>query len=417
MAYQSQTYTYTSQPQSLAATQRRSIPHSSLNNHENKRYIANIMYDKRVIRGATTKPVKPVDQIQPTRFKPRSTRQYEINTHLFDNTSGNNSTVDSKQPELSGTYKTDYNHIVTSTQTDSIYDELDDTIYTSQHGTQTEAYISIQAVAPQFGTRVIGIDCETQILPGELFNFDDAIRSILNVLCGKIISQSITEVQQETELYELRIQREQWEYQRNLLIGEAQRLEAITRRHWNEKELRKQAEIIRVQNEIKQSNQQVANTLAQQYINNLNDQIIQQMNQSDLLPDLLHQYIRNEYIPAIQTQIQSQLHEYTITQQLVDDLLYNTVQQINIQYQQHLLDQHNQQQQIEMLNHQLIQQSITAESDQQRMDRELQYKWCAEDAAEQAAIEQARIDELAEQERIRLENDGGEQNDSEVEES
>lgn len=44
-----------------------------------------------------------------------------------------------------------------------------------------------------------GIDVETQIQDGEIFDFDYEVKPILNVLCGKTLQISLLEVLEEEE--------------------------------------------------------------------------------------------------------------------------------------------------------------------------------------------------------------------------
>ena len=49
-----------------------------------------------------------------------------------------------------------------------------------------------------------GVDQETQIYEGDLFDFDSEVDPILEVLVGKTLEQSMMEVMEEEELLQMR---------------------------------------------------------------------------------------------------------------------------------------------------------------------------------------------------------------------
>ena len=50
----------------------------------------------------------------------------------------------------------------------------------------------------------LGKDVGTQILDGELFNFDRDVQPLLTVVVGKTLEQSLLEIEQEDEISNLR---------------------------------------------------------------------------------------------------------------------------------------------------------------------------------------------------------------------
>lgn len=69
----------------------------------------------------------------------------------------------------------------------------------------------------------------------QLFDFDIEVKPILEVLVGKTVEQSLLEVMEEEELYNLRSQQRAFEELRNAELVEQQRLEEQERRHREEK--------------------------------------------------------------------------------------------------------------------------------------------------------------------------------------
>lgn len=69
-------------------------------------------------------------------------------------------------------------------------------------GAQTEAFLDLPADRP-YVPKKTGVDASTQMDPEEddaLFDFDTEVEPILDVLVGKILDQSLMEVEQEVEL-------------------------------------------------------------------------------------------------------------------------------------------------------------------------------------------------------------------------
>ena len=84
-----------------------------------------------------------------------------------------------------------------------------------------------QLPAPIFIPMKTGVDVETQIYDGDLFDFDAEVEPILEVLVGKTLEQSMMEVMEEEELANMRAHQEHFEQIRNAELAETQRLEEV----------------------------------------------------------------------------------------------------------------------------------------------------------------------------------------------
>lgn len=93
----------------------------------------------------------------------------------------------------------------------------------------------VACCSPLFIPTKTGEDKETQILPGELFNFDLEVEPILEVLVGKTLEQGLMEVLEEEELENIRLHQEEFEQIRNAELAEVQRLEEEVKRKQAEK--------------------------------------------------------------------------------------------------------------------------------------------------------------------------------------
>ncbi|KAL8428636.1 hypothetical protein ACSSS7_007109 [Eimeria intestinalis] len=89
-------------------------------------------------------------------------------------------------------------------------------------------------VSPLVAPKAELVDADTQIQEGELFNFDEEVVPVLEVLVGRVIEQSLNEVIEEEELRAIRQQREAFERERLQQLIEVQALEAAEERRQQE---------------------------------------------------------------------------------------------------------------------------------------------------------------------------------------
>jgi hypothetical protein len=84
-------------------------------------------------------------------------------------------------------------------QTELYLEELSDKIPEANAQTQTDAFLD-RPISPLYVPVKSGIDAETQVEEGELFDFDFEVQPILQVLVGKTLEQALLEVMEEDEL-------------------------------------------------------------------------------------------------------------------------------------------------------------------------------------------------------------------------
>merc|ERR1719293_525704 len=124
-------------------------------------------------------------------------------------------------------------------QTDSYLEELTERTVEFEAETQTD-FLLDRPPSPLFMPAKIGVDTETQIEEGELFDFDREVEPVLEILVGKTLEQSMMEVLEEEELESLRRHQEDFEKRRNTELFEVQRMEAAEKRRHDEMERRMQ---------------------------------------------------------------------------------------------------------------------------------------------------------------------------------
>jgi hypothetical protein len=81
-----------------------------------------------------------------------------------------------------------------------------------------------------------GIDAETQIYPGDLFQFDLEVAPILDVLVTKTLEQALTEVDDEDELANVAEFKKEWQKRQKNLVVDWERTVAEEKKRAEEKE-------------------------------------------------------------------------------------------------------------------------------------------------------------------------------------
>ncbi len=98
---------------------------------------------------------------------------------------------------------------------------------------QTDDYLD-RPQTPLFWPEKSGIDKMTEIIDGDLFNFDIEVEPILNSLLSKTLEFSRMEVLEEEEIHEMKKQQRHFEDLRNKEIMEVQRLEDEEKRRFDQ---------------------------------------------------------------------------------------------------------------------------------------------------------------------------------------
>merc|ERR1712216_74974 len=222
-------YQFASEPRAVAPRKKFREPEPVSN--------VNIMWDRRVVRGNTyaaqivaTAAPDVVQQLQrdvqdQNRPKQRDANEFRAPT-----------------PEpVHGRHHIDV-------QTDAYLEEVSDKVPEHDVDTQTDEFLDRPA-SPLFVPIKTGVDKETQILEGDLFDFELEVEPILDVLVGKTLEQSMMEVMEEEELAELRAHQEEFVQLRNAELAETQRMEEAERRKFEEKERRLKQERERLEKE------------------------------------------------------------------------------------------------------------------------------------------------------------------------
>merc|ERR1719161_2015022 len=161
-------------------------------------------------------------------------------------------------------------------QTDSYLEELTERTVEFEAETQTD-FLLDRPPSPLFMPAKVGVDVDTQVLEGELFDFDVECEPVLEVLVGKTLEQGMMEVLEEEELASLQRHQEEFERQRNAEMLEVQRMEAAEKRRADEMERRmQQMKAKREQNDTIMR-KVLSRSIARGYLGGLKEKTMQQM--------------------------------------------------------------------------------------------------------------------------------------------
>ncbi|XP_036079223.1 radial spoke head protein 3 homolog [Rousettus aegyptiacus] len=307
------TYTYTSRPRALPC-QRRRYRDGVIQPAEEPMPYGNIMYDRRVVRGNTY-----ALQTVPLPGQPDSIeiqRQQQAQKRALAR-KRNREQLRPRTPEpVEGRKHVDV-------QTELYLEEIADRIIEVDMECQTDAFLD-RPTTPLFIPAKTGKDVATQILEGELFDFDLEVKPMLEVLVGKTIEQALLEVMEEEELANLRASQYAYEELRNAELAEIQRLEEQERRHREEKERRKQQQwdVIHKHNETSQKI--AARAFAQRYLADLLPSVFDSLRDGGYFFDPIERDIEIGFLPWLMNEVEKTM-EHSMVGRIVLDMLIREV--------------------------------------------------------------------------------------------
>eukprot|EP00792_Barthelona_sp_PAP020_P006064 TRINITY_DN2898_c1_g1_i1.p1 TRINITY_DN2898_c1_g1~~TRINITY_DN2898_c1_g1_i1.p1 ORF type:complete len:319 (-),score=114.09 TRINITY_DN2898_c1_g1_i1:68-994(-) len=266
----------------------------------------NIMYDARVYKGSNAARLreekKQQDMVSQTQ-KRTVKRQVEENVRPTVST----------PPPVDGRMHMDV-------QTEQYLEELTDDVPKSEIFTQTDPFLD-RPPSPKYVPQKRGIDTFTQILPDELFDFNAECQPILEVLIGKVLQQSLSEVLEEEELMNLKIQRDMFEQKRNAEYSEVQRLEEAEKRKYEERKRRQAQHEERIAMEQEIQAKLHAISFAEGLLQNVEDDVFTQLVEDGFFFDPIQNEIEAEYIPSILEKASALLKRKSETQNVVENML------------------------------------------------------------------------------------------------
>ncbi|NXA38704.1 RSPH3 protein, partial [Eudromia elegans] len=279
---------------------------------------ANLMYDRRVVRGNTyALQVLPGvrEFTQPDLLEIQRQREARRRA-LFRKRAKEQ--IQPKTPEpVEGR---EHVHV----QTELYLEEIRDRIVEVDVECQTDAFLD-RPPTPLFIPAKTGRDVDTQIEEGELFDFDIEVKPMLEVLIGKTIEQSLLEVMEEEELANLRAHQRAYGELRNAELAEVQRLEEQERRYSEEKERRKRQRMEMLQKQKETTEKIAARAFAQRYLADLIPSVFNNLRESGYFYDPIQRDIETEFLPWLMTEVEEALEKKVLGRTVLDSLICTVV--------------------------------------------------------------------------------------------
>ncbi|GLG92979.1 Uncharacterized protein GBIM_00504, partial [Gryllus bimaculatus] len=193
-------------------------------------------------------------------------------------------------------------------------------------GCQTELFLD-RPESPLYLPAKTGKDAETQIYPGDLFDFDVEVVPILEVLVGKTIQQAMMEVLEEEELAALREQQRRFLELRAAEEAERHRLEEQERRLREEKEARV-AEFAEASRQNKDTQERVAAAvLTQGYLQDLLPSVLEGLRESGYLLDDVREDVRSNFMPWLMSEVQAEMNNMVNSRDIIMEMVREILEQ------------------------------------------------------------------------------------------
>mmetsp|Transcript_72592 Transcript_72592/g.216677 ORF Transcript_72592/g.216677 Transcript_72592/m.216677 type:complete len:462 (+) Transcript_72592:68-1453(+) len=165
-----------------------------------------------------------------------------------------------------------------------------------------------------------GVDVMTQVEDGDLFVFDKEVDPILDVIVNKTLEQSLMEVEEEHELEQMKLFKEEWYKRQERMVREWQMQVEAEWARWREKE-----RIVALKREEKRREARVllkiqAINAAKQHLAHVVPNAIQEL-QEVAFPDMRGQAINQVFLPQLLGQVQQELESMKRAQRHVDEVI------------------------------------------------------------------------------------------------
>lgn len=212
----------------------------------------------------------------------------------------------------------------TEVQTELYLEELTDRVEESHVDTQTDAFLD-RPPSPAFIPVKSGIDAWTQILNGELFDFDREVRPLLEVLVGKTLEQALMEVMEEEELARLRQHQTEFDELRNAELVETQRREEAARRAREEKDRRVRQAREAAAKEKETADKVAARAFAKNYIASIVPGVFDSLSRAGYFYDQQEREIEMDFLPWLLSTVEDRLVKQQRARALLDALIQTVV--------------------------------------------------------------------------------------------
>jgi len=281
-------YAFAQKPQAVAEARKYRDP-SMGDSHGDDRLSVNIMWDRRVVRGNTyAAQVLPATAVPDPVALQKDAEERKLRELKARQKSRQVQRPSTPEP-VAGR-----RHMVI--QTDNFLEEIADRPAEMEVETQTDPAMD-RPPSPLFLPMKTGVDRETQIEEGDLFDFDFEVEPILQVMVGKTLEQSLMEVLEEEELANMRSHQDEFDQIRAAELAEAQRMEEVERRRHAEKERRIAQERQRIEDEKAAASKVAARGFSHRYIGDMLADVFGGLEETGFFYDPLVREIEETFVP------------------------------------------------------------------------------------------------------------------------
>jgi hypothetical protein len=322
-------FVYSAEPHALAGKsssgrqkyrkpQHRLPQKSSAGSEEEDFYDAgnNIMFDRRVIRGNTHAAHVVTQSAQ------REAARLQAEQHRMMRQEAQRRRQEEEARRIPRTPPPVEGRAHMEIQTEEYLEELKDGPEEVEAETQTDALMD-RPPSPLFVPTKTGIDAETQVDVGVLFDFDAEVEPILEVLVGKTLELSVLEVLEEEELAAIELRQDQFNEMRDAELAEVQRLESEARRKSAEKlrRLKQGQEHRKAREQLEQK--VAARGFARSYLSTVNSEVFWELQQEGHFFDPLRREVSEVFLPWLEGEIVEALRQTSIAMQVANAIMSN----------------------------------------------------------------------------------------------
>nr|XP_018896293.1 PREDICTED: radial spoke head protein 3 homolog [Bemisia tabaci] len=188
------TYMYSSLPRKLKMNWRGpfSVPEDHTDEPQQPSRNVNIMTDKRVVRGST------LGQHTFLRANPKQNASRQTEIQRRGRARKRAEEYQSRVRLIVGTPPPVQGRLHMDVQTDDFLEEIFLNPETASTASQTDPFDELEP--PPFIRPPPGVDAATQILPEELFDFEEELKPIVVALVSRTLDQSLLEIMNENQL-------------------------------------------------------------------------------------------------------------------------------------------------------------------------------------------------------------------------
>lgn len=269
------------------------------------------MNDRRVMRGNTyaarviLPSEAPQQRLKSTRF---------ANTRLYDNRNKKHRSGRRAEEE-----------VVEEKASHEYLEELTNIPLAEDSGSHANQLEMDELEEVQYVPKAPGADVATWINELEMFDFNESVEPILEVLIGKSMDQGLREVRQEEEIKVLSAHQAKWALERDIIQSEAQRLLVEAQRKKEEADRRlAQAKEARREEAIAEHTQ-CAKTTAKEFFSELQARVLQNLATAGHFYDPVFAQVDHTFMPWLVKKVEDHLNDARAAEATMDKLITQAV--------------------------------------------------------------------------------------------